>query len=222
MKWKPELHPMGVVQWQLFATFTFRVETSERNQLCAFFAAVRKTASNYGVHFKQVIWCLRQESGEITGREHLHALIAGLPAYAITERACRATESIWRSVGGGHPVVRVYDDRLDAASYILKGLEQARAAEREGANLYEFQKFGGSCNVTLSESFVRVVHGRRQIAKRRQSGSTQSGVSASLMNAPVDTSSPVAMPDQPAGNGVAELQTGNGWTRESALFFVRR
>lgn len=192
---KPELQGLCRVQWQLFCTFTLRGETvPERHLAAMFFSLVRETASNFGVHFKQLIWCLRRESGERTHRRHLHALIAGLPAYAITPRVCRATESIWERLGGGWAVVRVFDSTLAGTDYILKGLEQAqRSYDLQGANLYEFQKFGGRSDLTLSESLIRVVMGRRQLAKRGRSSTTQSGVNPTPDPAQVETRAPVGM-----------------------------
>lgn len=166
---KPELLSLGRVAWQLFATLTFKQERlPDRYRVTLWFSLLRETASNLGVHFSEVVWCLRSEAGELNGRRHLHALIAGLPAYTITPRICRATESIWQRLGGGFPEVRVYDPSLAGADYILKGLEQVRGESLKGANLYEFRKFGQAGDVTLSESLIRVVMGRRFIAKTRR------------------------------------------------------
>jgi len=206
---KPELFGLGSVSWQLFCTFTFKSERlPDRHRVTLFFSLVREMASNYGSHFSKVLWCVRLEAGELTGRLHLHALIAGLPTYTIKPRICRAVESIWTRLGGGFPVVRVYNPALAGADYILKGLEQIQGASLQGANMYEFRKFGGPGNVTLSESVIRVVIGRRGIAKTRQQprgsnalgGSnprtTQSGVNwsenacKSAVDCPVDTSVP--------------------------------
>jgi hypothetical protein len=194
---KPELQGLCRIRWQLFCTFTLKSDrVPERVLRTMFFATARKKAGNFGVHFSKLVWCLRLEIGESTGRRHLHALITGLPPYAITERGCRATESIWGSVGGGHAVVRVFDPYLAGVDYILKGLEQAELAwSQQGANLYEFTKFGRTGDVTLSESAIRVAMGRRYLAKTRKPASTvPSGVIRTPEPASVETSPPVTMP----------------------------
>ncbi len=199
---KPELLALNIVNWQLFCTFTLRRELPLRYQVTMFFALLRKTARDYGVAFWKLIWCLRLESGERTGRRHLHALIAGLPAYVITPRTCLATMSKWELLGGGMARIRVYDATLDGADYILKGLEQAYGKCREGANFYEFTKFGGTCDVTLSESLCRVVQGRRCIARTRRSATRQREVSgtpepkAGLDQPPLSSTVPSAVLDR--------------------------
>jgi len=231
---------MARVRWQLFCTFTFKgekVPVSARATL--FFSLVRETASNFGVHFSQLVWCLRLESGEASGRLHLHALIAGLPAYGISARTCLSMMSRWERLGGGIARVRVYDAALHGASYIVKGLEQTlligTADKVNGANLYEFGKFGQADKVTLSKSFHRVVLGRRRLAKRLHAGegsntrpwqdqsqeTTQSGVSELLTTVPVETSAPKAMPEM-AGDGVAAPQTDCGaWIKKGPMRFER-
>ena len=75
----PELHALAAVNWQYFCSFSFR---SEKH--CArfgpqmFVALVRTQARSFRVHFSEILWCLRRERGESTGRWHLHAVIAGL------------------------------------------------------------------------------------------------------------------------------------------------
>lgn len=163
---KPELLSLSWINWQLFCTFTFKKERMPAAiRQSMFFGLLRKEADNYGVHFKKLIWCLRAETGETAGRFHYHALIAGLPGAVLTERTCRATESIWKSMGGGFAVVRIYSPFLDGVDYILKGL--AEAQERMvSANYYEFNKFGRDSEITLSKSILGVIEGRRQIGKR--------------------------------------------------------
>ena len=79
----PELHALAAVNWQYFCSFSFR---SEKH--CArfgpqmFVALVRTQARSFGVHFSEILWCLRRERGESTARWHFHAVIAGLPPSA--------------------------------------------------------------------------------------------------------------------------------------------
>ena len=131
-----------------------------------FFALLRTQARNFGVHFKKLIWCLRIERGEATGRKHSHALIAGLPPHSIHKKTCFAFKNLWEGLGGGMARVSVYSRSLAGADYILKGLETVQS--RHAGDYYELTKFGGSCDVTLSESILRVIEGRRLIGQRRR------------------------------------------------------
>ena len=159
----PELHALARIDWQLFCTFTFKSERkSDAIRQSIFFALLRTQAKVWKVHFKRLLWCLRRESGESTGRLHYHAIIAGLPPQAVTERNCLAVMSQWESLGGGIARVRAYDSSLDGLDYVLKGSELTESrATRWAGDYHELTKFGGSCDVTLSMSLVRALNGRR-------------------------------------------------------------
>src|ERR1044072_1201044 len=120
---KPELLPLSWIEWQYFCSFTFKsASLADRVRRSIFLAMIRKEASNCGVHFRKVLWCLRAEIGESAGRYHYHALITGLPRQYISLRGCRALESIWSSMGGGHADVRIFSPTLNGVDYILKPL----------------------------------------------------------------------------------------------------
>jgi hypothetical protein len=165
----PEIFTLSLIEWQLFATLTFKsVKLTDAVRIKMFFALMRIQAGNFGVHFKKTIWCLRSERGESTGREHLHALIAGFPKHALTTATCFSFMKIWEGQGGGMARVTLYSPSLDGVGYVLKGGEAEYA--RTGGNFYETQKFGGRCDVMLSESIFRVIEGRRSIGVRRRQG----------------------------------------------------
>lgn len=168
----PEIYALSLIQWQLFASLTFKSERlTDAVRIKMFFALMRKQAEHFGVHFKNTIWCLRTEPGEITGRLHFHALIAGLPKHAGTTATCFSFMRIWEQLGGGIPRVHVYSPLLDGVGYVLKGCEAEY--QRAGGDYYETQKFGKNCDVMLSESVFRVLAGRRQIGRRRRQGQRQ-------------------------------------------------
>ena len=168
----PEIYALSLIEWQLFATLTFKsAKLADRVRLKMFFALMRKQADNFEVHFKETIWCLRTEAGEVTGRLHLHALIAGFPKHAITTPTCFAFMRIWEGLNGGMARVTLYSPLLDGVGYVLKGCEAEY--QRAGGDFYETQKFGKRCDVMLSESVFRVLAGRRQIGKRRRQGQRQ-------------------------------------------------
>ena len=92
----PELHSLAAVNWQYFCTLTFRGEKQcKRYGPQMFVALLRTQAKNWKVHFKKVLWCLRRESGESTGRWHLHSVIARLPPSAGSATAANAFR--WQS-----------------------------------------------------------------------------------------------------------------------------
>jgi hypothetical protein len=157
----PELQALGTIEWQLFCTLTFARRIPERIQVTMFFALLRQTACNSGVHFKSLLWCLRRERGEQFGREHFHAVIAGLPLWFVnwvtTERMC----ALWRRVGGGHSKVTLYNPQLDGVDYIMKGAESGSLATRYAGDYHELSKFGGSCDLTLAEAVIAFLDTRR-------------------------------------------------------------
>ncbi len=168
----PEIYTLSLIEWQLFLTLTFLSENlADAVRIKMFFALMREQADNFGVHFKKIIWCLRREDGELTGRGHLHALIAGLPPHALTIATCFSFMRIWEQLGGGMARASLYSPLLDGVGYVLKGCEAEY--QRAGGDYYEARKFGGNCDVMLSESIFKVIEGRRQIGKRRRQGQRQ-------------------------------------------------
>ena len=120
----PEIYALSLIEWQLFATLTFKSEKlSEAVRIKMFFALMRRQADNFGVHFSKTIWCLRTERGEATARIHHHALIAGFPQHALTRATCFSFMKIWEQLGGGMARVTLYSPRLDGVGYLLKGGE---------------------------------------------------------------------------------------------------
>jgi Outer membrane efflux protein len=80
---------ISICRWRVFI-LTVPIPSWQRGQ-----------ADSFGVHFKKTIWCLRREAGELTGRGHLHALIAGLPPHAMTTATGFSFMRIWEQLGGG-------------------------------------------------------------------------------------------------------------------------
>jgi len=193
----PELHALAAVNWQYFCNFSFR---SEKH--CAWFgpqmflALVRTQARSFRVHFTEILWCLRRERGESTGRWHQHAVIAGLPPSA-GARNCLAVMSQWESLGGGMARVSVYNSSLDGLDYILKGSGLTEStASRWAGDYHELSKFGGSCDVTLSKSVCRYLRNRSRSGWRgigghetrgtdTASSTVQSGVSKCFEKRPI-------------------------------------
>ena len=165
----PELYALSLLDWQFFASLTFKSERlSDAVRVRMFFALMRRQADGFGVHFLKTIWCLRTERGEATGRIHHHALIAGFPKHALTTSTSFAFMKVWEGLGGGMARVSLYSPRLDGVGYVLKGGEEEY--RRAGGDFYETRKFGGRCDVMLSKSIFSVIEGRRSIGERRRRG----------------------------------------------------
>jgi hypothetical protein len=177
---KPEVFVISRYPWQFFVTLTFRAVTVAGQRRRFWFAFLRAVADDFGLHFRDLLWCLREENGEITGRPHFHALIGGLPDHIRTPRTClslmhcweyrtlplaqlpdgkRKGELRWKSQFCGMARIRVYDPLADAAGYISK-----EGIAVTGSNQYESRKFGTALKVEFSESC------RRYISARAQSG----------------------------------------------------
>ena len=174
----PELHSLAKLDWQLFVTLTFKQEKlPEHVRRSMFFAWLRSGADFFRVHFKKMVWVLRLEAGERTGRLHYHAVIAGLPPSAVQTATCFALMRTWKHKGGGHARITVYNPSLDGLDYLTKGIEERASllAARYAGDYYELTKFGGSCDVTLSESCIAILQSRRTYRKDTLSTTTQSG-----------------------------------------------
>jgi hypothetical protein len=197
LEWHARLH-----QWQFFATLTFRDPLpsyhARRRMVYAFLREVAKgpklpEAQQQPGHFrlapvpwKALKWLLRGEKGEITGRDHFHALYAGLPAQRQNLVEVFTQKHLWEELGGGSARIYLYDPRLPGVSYVMKGLQEA---DRAGANAYELTKFReeGEREVILSDSLARRW-------ARPFGGQGRRGAHASLKTQPCDSPSKKGTP----------------------------
>jgi hypothetical protein len=171
----PEVYSLSLINWQFFVTLTFKSEKlSVVTRLKMFFALARTGAKNFGIHFPKLIWCLRSERGESTGRLHYHVLFAGFPKHALTTATCFSLMKQWEGFGGGIPRCSLYSSKLDGVGYVLKGC--SNEFDRASGDFYEAKKFGLNCDVMLSESIFHVLKGRRGYRRDAATRSTQSGV----------------------------------------------
>ena len=84
--------------------------------------------------------------------------------------------SQWERLGGGIARVSVYDSSLDGLDYILKGSGLTEStAKRWAGDYHELSKFGGLCDVTLSESVCRHLCNRNRSAWRGKGGHEMRG-----------------------------------------------
>jgi hypothetical protein len=156
----PDIHVLKEVGWQFFGTLTFKQERlPERIRLSMWFKLVRKLARDHRVKFHKLLWCLRQEHGEATGRRHFHFLLAGLPVGGVHKQTCHVLRNTWESrCKGGMARVTVFDPRLDAGSYLTKPDGMA-----DPGDAYESAKFGsGASSLMTAEAVWRFVAAKRQ------------------------------------------------------------
>ena len=148
------------MHWQFFGTLTFKSESlPQYRRMTMYFMLMRITAKRYHVHFKRLLWCLRQEQGELGGREHFHFLLAGLPESRLTNYTTAAFVLMndWEQCGGGIARVRRYDYTRKGVAYLTKDLGTL------GANRYELSKFKReTADLTLSDGLVRWLGLRRK------------------------------------------------------------
>lgn len=163
----PEVHVLNLIHWQFFGTLTFRSSRlSDRKRFGMWFALLRKISRQYQVPFKRLLWVLRMEDGEKTGRTHFHYLLAGLDRRFENPTSCFWLEHCWKEKvnGGGFSKVTVFDPRLNAGAYILKDLAQFNDSTL-GGGFYESAKFSSeACQLTIADAVWKVAE-RRQ--KRR-------------------------------------------------------
>lgn len=147
------IHVLGLVDWQLFTTLTFKqAQLPERVRLAMAFGWLRGIAKAAHVHFKlELIWCLRLEHGELGGRLHFHALVGGLPErFPRSIRSRMQAKNSWEAFGGGMARVREFNSALSGEDYMLK---DDKWLLQRGADAYESAKFGSStCQLMFSET----------------------------------------------------------------------
>lgn len=160
----PETYVLQNVPWQLFCTLTFEGEqwTVGRRFKC-FHAWVRQLGKSYGIPDRFLLWSGRYELGEVNGRPHFHALLAGLrETRAVKQDVFRAVK-LWEGLRAGFAHVRPYDDALDGVDYILKSAKALHSDVSDGlvagtlnlrrsgagANAYESRKFDGRASEVL-------------------------------------------------------------------------
>jgi hypothetical protein len=116
-------------------------------------------------------------------------------------RNCLALMSQWESLGGGIARVSVYNSSLDGLDYILKGsgLTESKATRWAG-DYHELSKFGGSCDVTLSESVCRHMCNRSRSGWRGIGGHETRGTdtASSTVQSGVSKASPCGRVTGPA------------------------
>jgi len=166
----PDTFFLGDIYWQLFGGLTFRQSVlSERIRLCMWFAFFRQIAAYNKMHKNDVLWVLRLERGDQSGRLHFHFIISGLPQQNIKISDRFAMRALWKRLGGGISKIDLYDSRLHGLPYMAGALGcPASDIGSTGAMAYESAKFGSANSVLmLSKSVLKVIQ-----ANNRRDAST--------------------------------------------------
>lgn len=151
---------LALIDWQLFCTLTlYDEEHSDSWVIKRWFALHRMVCRWFRVYQPNLLWCLRSELGETTGRRHYHALLGGLPMSTLHKVTCFAIKNSAENYGFGMCRVYVFNPQLDGVGYVLKGLDEAVCKHTTGASLYEFMKFQ-PFKVMLSTALIRVIEKR--------------------------------------------------------------
>jgi len=173
----PEIHILNRIPWQLFWTGTFANPLPSahrrRNMLFAF---LRKVAALQRVHFKRMLWTVRDELGELTGRPHFHALLGGFDPQRYNLTTCFAVIDCWLKIGGGKTHCTLFDSRLNAVDYLTKPAlahdptnqnELRLRGIRIGGDRYESAKFGSlAAELTIARSVLNTVKSKRDAERK--------------------------------------------------------
>jgi len=188
------LHVLQRVQWDFFSGLSFRSErVPERVRLQMFFTFVREVArwqrlpvlwsrekrQNHPAFASQMVWVLRIEAGEKTGRLHFHALLGNCRPSFKREATCFAMMALWERLGGGMARWRLFEPTGDAVEYLCKCLGQG-----SGGNLYEQSKFSATGEAMMvADAVWSGVFFKRNPGSTVQTDTTASGYPVGLCSA---------------------------------------
>lgn len=150
--------------WRIFGTGTWssaQVPSTSR-QIKTAFGFLYESAKIAQVPFRELVWVLRHERGEQFGRQHYHWLI-GHSSWNPPKSDCFRLNALWDSFpSAGFSRNYQFEPSLNGIEYVTKCLSGLALGARVGQDFYESGKFGrNDTTVTLSNSFGRVVSGRR-------------------------------------------------------------
>lgn len=165
------LHLIQRQEWQFFLTCTFKnsrtmgakARHSMQFELLRYMGSFGAERRRGNALLNNLQFVIREELGEQGNRLHWHALVTGLKPSYVRTSTCLLSIGYWLGMGGGMAKIRVYEDGLDASSYICKGLEELTFEDttRNGANRYECGKFNGDDTLMLIPSRALLATWRR-------------------------------------------------------------
>ncbi len=116
----PENYSLTEIEWQIFGTLTFSDYLPESTRISMFFILMREFAASSDVHWKKLLWVLKQEYGYGVDIPHFHFLVAVTPQQAICVKSCRQLREMWKRKGGGLAQIELYNPELNGRDYVLK------------------------------------------------------------------------------------------------------
>lgn len=150
--------------WRVFGTGTWSSPEvpSDLVQRRLVFAFLYRVSDLSCLPYRRLVWALRHERGEKTGREHYHWLI-GAQEWTPTLTAMFQMNHLWDNLPKcGFSRNHLFNPALNGVEYVTKCLSGSALVGSVGGDFYESSKFGSArSEVTLSNSLVRVVAGRR-------------------------------------------------------------
>ncbi len=157
--------------WCQFGTLTFlgKATPSHGCRRKMAFAWLRTMATMADLDFSRLLWCLRDEQGEKTGRHHFHVLLGRtrLPPGPTTNFRLMAA---WERLGGGMARVKTFNRSLLGAEYVSKCLS---GESTRGESAYELDKFGWTESPPELSHSLREYLGRRTLCERPPGGTPQ-------------------------------------------------
>lgn len=172
----PYYYHIAQHKWDMFGTLTYAGDffVPDENDArrgsgirkSAAFKMLRRIASDRGIGFESAEWVMREETGEIGGRPHIHFLYRNLKQKQTTTDYCIKLHKFWKDKTESGSYMRPYNKWKDSASaYVVKD-----------ANQYELRKFNGVIEVTFSDAFRK----RRKIAAMQKNTDDYEKVSLAL------------------------------------------
>lgn len=155
---KAYVYSLTLVRWAIFGGLTFQGRVPSASAAWGLVReSIMRTAYVCHVKPRRLLWAVREERGDSTGRRHFHILIGDVGKLNLIT-LCHQLEYEWNQLTGAFAKFRVYDRRLSGVDYICKVM-----------NLYEVGKYTNADHVTLSSSVYRVIgsqHMRERDAAR--------------------------------------------------------
>ncbi len=150
--------------WRVFGggTWSSPVVPPPIDQRKVLFGFLYQTAKMAGIPFRRLVWATRHELGERFGRAHYHWLL-GAEAWTPHLSEMFRLNALWDSFPkAGFARNHLFHPELNGVDYVCKCLSGLAFAGDAGGDFYEGSKFAlRSAEVTLSNSLLRIVGGRR-------------------------------------------------------------
>lgn len=157
--------------WCQFGTLTFlgKAAPSHGFRRKMAFAWLRTMATMADLDFSRLIWCLRDEQGEKTGRHHFHVLL-GRTRLPLSPGTNFRLMAAWERLGGGMARVKTFNRSLAGAEYVSKCLS---GESTRGESAYELDKFGWTEHPPELSHSLRDYLNRRTLCERRSGGTVR-------------------------------------------------